>query len=44
MKEASQQLAEMNVKLADQKVVLAEKATACEVLLEDIVTNTSIGQ
>uniref|UniRef100_A0A3Q3B280 Dynein axonemal heavy chain 10 n=1 Tax=Kryptolebias marmoratus TaxID=37003 RepID=A0A3Q3B280_KRYMA len=42
LKEASGQLAELNVKLADQKVVLAEKSTACEALLENIATNTSV--
>lgn len=44
LKEASEQLAELNVKLADQKLVLAEKTTACEALLENIATNTNVGQ
>ena len=44
LKEASVQLAELNIKLAEQKVVLAEKSIACETLLNEIVTNTTIGQ
>ncbi|KAM4590913.1 dynein axonemal heavy chain 10 isoform 1-T1 [Odontesthes bonariensis] len=44
LKEASEQLAELNVKLADQKVVLAEKTTACETLLEEIARNTKIAK
>uniref|UniRef100_A0A3Q2PNV9 Dynein axonemal heavy chain 10 n=1 Tax=Fundulus heteroclitus TaxID=8078 RepID=A0A3Q2PNV9_FUNHE len=44
LKEASELLAELNVKLADQKVVLAEKAIACESLLKNIATNTSIAE
>lgn len=44
LKEASEQLGELNAKLAEQKVVLAEKSTACEALLDDISTNTSVGQ
>lgn len=43
LKEASEQLAELNVKLADQKVVLAEKSTACETLLDEIAANTTVG-
>lgn len=43
IKEASEQLEVLNVKLADQKVVLAEKSTACEALLEEISTNTTVG-
>lgn len=43
LKEASEQLAELNVKLADQKVVLAEKSTACEALLDEIAANTTVG-
>ncbi|XP_068162278.1 dynein axonemal heavy chain 10 [Antennarius striatus] len=39
MDEAGDQLAKMNVKLSEQKVVLAEKSTACETLLEVITTN-----
>ncbi|XP_035496799.2 dynein axonemal heavy chain 10-like [Scophthalmus maximus] len=44
LKEASQQLAELNVKLAEQKVVLTEKSTACETLLDEIVTNTTVAE
>ncbi len=44
LSEASEQLAELNVKLAEQKVVLAEKSTACEALLDEITTNTVVGQ
>lgn len=44
LKEASEQLADLNVKLAEQKIVLAEKSTACEVLLDEIGTNTTVGQ
>ncbi|KAI4888942.1 hypothetical protein NFI96_027441 [Prochilodus magdalenae] len=44
LEEASLQLAELNTKLAEQKVVLAEKSTACESLLEEISTNTAVGQ
>ena len=44
LKEASVQLVELNIKLADQKVVLAEKSIACEALLNVIATNTDIGQ
>lgn len=44
LKEASKQLAELNVKLADQRIVLAEKSTACEALLDEISTNTTVGQ
>lgn len=35
---------ELNVKLAEQKIVLAEKSVACETLLDEIATNTTIGQ
>lgn len=38
------QLAELNIKLAEQKVVLAEKSSACEILLQEIATNTTVGQ
>lgn len=38
------QLAELNTKLAEQKVVLAKKSSACEILLNEISTNTAIGQ
>lgn len=44
LKEATIQLDELNQKLAVQKVVLAEKSIACEALLEEIATNTAIGQ
>lgn len=44
IKEASGQLDVLNVKLAEQKVVLAEKSTACEALLEEISTNTTVGE
>lgn len=44
LKEASEQLAELNAKLAEQKVVLAEKSGACEALLDEISTNTTVGQ
>lgn len=43
LKEASGQLAELNIKLAEQKVVLAEKTSACEILLEEICSNTAVG-
>lgn len=42
--EATEQLADLNVKLAEQKVVLAEKSTACEALLDEITANTTVGQ
>uniref|UniRef100_H3BAL0 Dynein axonemal heavy chain 10 n=1 Tax=Latimeria chalumnae TaxID=7897 RepID=H3BAL0_LATCH len=44
LKEASIQLADLNLKLAEQKVVLAEKSAACEALLEEIATNTGIAE
>uniref|UniRef100_A0A8C0ZLW2 AAA+ ATPase domain-containing protein n=1 Tax=Castor canadensis TaxID=51338 RepID=A0A8C0ZLW2_CASCN len=44
LKEASIQLDELNKKLAEQKIVLAEKSTACEALLEEIATNTAIAE
>ncbi|MGH0114673.1 UNVERIFIED_CONTAM: hypothetical protein FKN15_033990 [Acipenser sinensis] len=44
LKEASLQLADLNLKLAEQKVVLAEKSTACEALLMEISTNTAVGR
>lgn len=44
LQEATELLAELNVKLAEQKVVLAEKSVACEALLNEIGTNTTIGQ
>lgn len=43
LKEASGQLAELNIKLDEQKVVLAEKTSACEILLEEICSNTAVG-
>ncbi|XP_053061953.1 dynein axonemal heavy chain 10 isoform X4 [Acinonyx jubatus] len=44
LKEATIQLDELNQKLAEQKVVLAEKSAACEALLEEIATNTAIAE
>ncbi|XP_069880965.1 dynein axonemal heavy chain 10 isoform X1 [Dipodomys merriami] len=44
LKEASIQLDELNQKLAEQKIVLAEKSAACEALLEEISTNTAIAE
>lgn len=44
LKEATIQLDELNQKLAEQKIVLAEKSAACEALLEEISTNTAIGE
>ncbi|KAM9193992.1 dynein axonemal heavy chain 10 [Dugong dugon] len=44
LKEATVQLDELNQKLAEQKIVLAEKSAACEALLEEIATNTAIGK
>ncbi|XP_076006843.1 dynein axonemal heavy chain 10 [Genypterus blacodes] len=44
LREASEQLAELNTKLAEQKVVLAGKSTACEALLEEICTNTTLAE
>ncbi|XP_078523750.1 dynein axonemal heavy chain 10 isoform X2 [Lissotriton helveticus] len=44
LKEASLQLVELNQKLADQKVVLAEKSAACEALLEEISVNTAVAE
>uniref|UniRef100_A0A1A8GI94 Dynein, axonemal, heavy chain 10 n=1 Tax=Nothobranchius korthausae TaxID=1143690 RepID=A0A1A8GI94_9TELE len=44
LKEASEQLVELNAKLADQKVALAEKTSACETLVKDIVANTSAAE
>ncbi|XP_027593384.2 dynein heavy chain 10, axonemal isoform X1 [Pipra filicauda] len=40
LKEAAVQLAELNQKLAEQKIVLTEKTAACEALLREIATNT----
>ncbi|KAG8146106.1 hypothetical protein E2320_012501 [Naja naja] len=44
LKEATIQLDELNRKLAEQKIVLAEKSAACEALLQEIATNTAIGK
>uniref|UniRef100_A0A673VC35 Dynein axonemal heavy chain 10 n=1 Tax=Suricata suricatta TaxID=37032 RepID=A0A673VC35_SURSU len=44
LKEATIQLDELNQKLAEQKVVLAEKSAACEALLQEIATNTAIAE
>ncbi|XP_069071115.1 dynein axonemal heavy chain 10 [Pleurodeles waltl] len=44
LKEASVQLVELNQKLADQKVILAEKSAACEALLEEISINTAVAE
>ncbi|KAM8812104.1 dynein axonemal heavy chain 10 [Rhynchonycteris naso] len=44
LKEATIQLDELNQKLAEQKIVLAEKSVACEALLEEIVSNTTIAE
>ncbi|XP_077418136.1 dynein axonemal heavy chain 10-like isoform X1 [Vanacampus margaritifer] len=44
LKEASVQLDELNIKLAEQKVVLAEKSTACETMLIEIASNTTVAE
>ncbi|KAM5237710.1 dynein axonemal heavy chain 10 [Ctenodactylus gundi] len=44
LKEATLQLDELNQRLAEQRVVLAEKSAACEALLEEIATNTAIAE
>ncbi|XP_069727356.1 dynein axonemal heavy chain 10 [Phaenicophaeus curvirostris] len=44
LKEASIQLVELNKKLAEQKIVLAEKSAACEALLKEIATNTEVAE
>ncbi|XP_014373608.2 dynein heavy chain 10, axonemal, partial [Alligator sinensis] len=44
LKEAAVQLDELNQKLAEQKIVLAEKSAACEALLQEIATNTAIAE
>uniref|UniRef100_A0A8C2U8V4 Dynein axonemal heavy chain 10 n=1 Tax=Coturnix japonica TaxID=93934 RepID=A0A8C2U8V4_COTJA len=44
LKEASVQLVELNEKLAEQKIVLAEKSAACEILLKEIAENTEIAE
>ncbi|CAM9556184.1 unnamed protein product [Bubo scandiacus] len=44
LKEASIQLVELNKKLAEQKIVLAEKSAACEALLQEISANTEAAE
>lgn len=44
LKEATIQLDELNRKLAEQKIVLAEKSAACEALLAEIASNTATGK
>uniref|UniRef100_A0A2K5ZE43 Dynein axonemal heavy chain 10 n=1 Tax=Mandrillus leucophaeus TaxID=9568 RepID=A0A2K5ZE43_MANLE len=44
LKEATIQLDELNQKLAEQKIVLAEKSAACEALLEEIAVNTAVAE
>ncbi|XP_055003053.1 dynein axonemal heavy chain 10 [Sorex araneus] len=44
LKEATLQLDELNQKLAEQRIVLAEKSAACEALLEEISINTAIAE
>ncbi|NWI34931.1 DYH10 protein, partial [Sula dactylatra] len=44
LKEASIQLVELNKKLAEQKIVLAEKSAACESLLQEISANTEVAE
>lgn len=44
LKEASIQLVELNKKLAEQRIVLAEKSAACEALLKEISANTEVGR
>ncbi|KFP31699.1 Dynein heavy chain 10, axonemal, partial [Colius striatus] len=44
LKEASIQLVEMNKKLAEQKIVVAEKSAACEALLQEISANTEVAE
>ncbi|XP_051490092.1 dynein axonemal heavy chain 10 [Apus apus] len=44
LKEASIQLVELNKKLAEQRIVLAEKSAACEALLAEISTNTQVAE
>ena len=41
IKEASEQLNDLNEKLAIQKVAVTEKTAACEALLEDISVGTA---
>ncbi|XP_054248884.1 dynein axonemal heavy chain 10 [Indicator indicator] len=44
LKEASVQLVELNKKLAEQRIVLEEKSSACEALLQEISTNTQAAE
>ncbi|XP_031448519.1 dynein heavy chain 10, axonemal isoform X3 [Phasianus colchicus] len=44
LKDASVQLVELNKKLAEQKIVLAEKSAACEALLKEISANTEVAE
>uniref|UniRef100_A0A8C3JB17 Dynein axonemal heavy chain 10 n=1 Tax=Calidris pygmaea TaxID=425635 RepID=A0A8C3JB17_9CHAR len=44
LKEASVQLVELNKKLAEQRIILAEKAAACEALLQEISANTEVAE
>ncbi|XP_071880489.1 dynein axonemal heavy chain 10 isoform X1 [Anas platyrhynchos] len=44
LKEASIQLVELNKKLAEQRIVLAEKSAACEALLKEISANTEVAE
>ncbi|XP_071619148.1 dynein axonemal heavy chain 10 isoform X2 [Heliangelus exortis] len=44
LKEASIQLVELNEKLAEQRIVLAEKSASCEALLKEISANTEAAE
>ncbi|XP_009955032.1 PREDICTED: dynein heavy chain 10, axonemal, partial [Leptosomus discolor] len=44
LKEGSIQLVELNKKLAEQKIVVAEKSAACEALLDEISANTEVAE
>ncbi|XP_030358369.1 dynein heavy chain 10, axonemal isoform X4 [Strigops habroptila] len=44
LEEASVQLVELNRKLAEQEIVLAEKSAACEALLREISENTEVAE
>ncbi|XP_077456872.1 dynein axonemal heavy chain 10-like [Stigmatopora argus] len=44
LKEATVQLDELNIKLAEQNEVLSEKSAACEKMLIDIVSNTTVAE
>ncbi|XP_061623123.1 dynein axonemal heavy chain 10-like [Phyllopteryx taeniolatus] len=44
LKAASVQLDELNIKLAEQRVVLAEKSAACETMLVEIASNTTAAE